>query len=377
MKRCFLLFLIASIYFTFSLPTYSQAMSDSVQQVNVDEEESIFNSQYYPLAPNGVYLGNLIDSKGNEHKLASWVADKNSIDIEVDHRDVASRDRNYVIELFREKENGSLEYITESKFTSGEEDPIMYHFTFEEKDFENDLYIYARFGVSPDANADEYSDVIQFKILNPSMHFEGWLLDEDKWYYVLNPYDDYYYYIRNWRSIEGKWYYFDPNTAQMMTGWVEDENKWYYMNPSGEMAVGWIYNQNKWYYLNPSGEMKTGWFQYGGKWYYLNASGEMAKGWIQDKNKWYYLNTSGEMQTGWIYESGKWYYLNPSGEMAVGLKTINYKSYYFYSSGEMATGWVYDQNKWYYFMPSGQAAFGPVYVDGKKYYFSGTGQLLN
>ena len=61
------------------------------------------------------------------------------------------------------------------------------------------------------------------------------------------------------QESNGKVYYLDVNTAQMLTDWQLIDGVWYYFNyPNGDMAI------SKWIQTSPSG-----------KWYYVGADGKM------------------------------------------------------------------------------------------------------
>lgn len=121
---------------------------------------------------------------------------------------------------------------------------------------------------------------------------------------------------KGWKSISGKWYYFNPTTGVIQTDWLSYNGKWYYLNRDGAMATGWAKDGQKWYYLNDDGEMQTGWILYNNQWYYLEDSGIMKTGWVSYGGSWYFLKDSGAMQTGWLANGGKWYYLYNDGRMA-------------------------------------------------------------
>ena len=114
----------------------------------------------------------------------------------------------------------------------------------------------------------------------------GWFQDIDtKWYY----FDSDGHMLTDWlQDVDGRWYYMNPD-GSMATGWVQPDGNWYYLNLDGSMATGWVQPDHNWYYMNSNGSMLTGWLQdTDGKWYYLNpGSGEMLTGTIEvDGVKW-------------------------------------------------------------------------------------------
>ena len=136
-------------------------------------------------------------------------------------------------------------------------------------------------------------------------------------------------------SGDGNWSYTEANTS--VSGWKSIDGKWYFFDSNAVMKTGWILYGNTWYYADPSGEMKTGWVNDGGKWYFTASLGAMQTGWVSNNGSWYYLNTSGDMRTGLIELNNKTYYLSDSGAMKTGNVTINGTSYTFDANGEKIT----------------------------------------
>lgn len=145
---------------------------------------------------------------------------------------------------------------------------------------------------------------------------EFWYKEKTKWYYISNNSK-----ATGWIQWNDSWFYFRPESGEMMKGWVNDDSSWYYLHSNGEMAEGWIKWDKEWYYLNPeTGSMKTGWFEWENQMYYLNPI------------------DNGRMMIGWIDINGKKYYLNPDrdGAMSIGYLTIGNHQYYFNDNGEYA-----------------------------------------
>ena len=232
-----------------------------------------------------------------------------------------------------------------------------------------------------------------------------------------------------WRVIDGKYYYFDHVSGEMVVGWQ------YIPMPSKGSTIGPYPNgirleympMSRWYYFNQDGvlqefvgkqvleaktdtnidkyhgeqydspaekrvyyfegqrsyhTLKTGWVYDDGQWYYLQKNGgfesrinslkvgELTRGWINDDSTWYYLDpTTGIMQTGWKYLGNKWYYLRSSGAMATGWYQDGSTWYYLDAqNGDMKTGWAYVGNKWYYLRLSGAMTTG-WYQEGSTWYY--------
>lgn len=239
-----------------------------------------------------------------------------------------------------------------------------------------------------------------------------------------------------WRVIDGKTYYFDHVSGEMVVGWqyIPFPSKgstigpypnglrlesmpmpqWYYFGQDGVLQefVGkqvleakTATNTNKHHgeqYDSPAEKrvyyfedqrsyhtLKTGWVHDEGHWYYLQKDsgfdaridsltvGELVRGWTNDNSTWYYLDTtSAAMQTGWKQLGNKWYYLRSSGAMATGWYQEGSTWYYLdQSNGDMKTGWQYLGNKWYYLRSSGAMVTGWFQVGSKWYYAYSSGAL--
>ena len=235
-----------------------------------------------------------------------------------------------------------------------------------------------------------------------------------------------------WRVIDGKYYYFDHVSGEMVVGWqyIPFPSKgstigpypnglrlesmpmpqWYYFNQDGVLQefVGWQQLEVKdsltvgkkhgegwegpevlklaYYYFDQDHSLKTGWLYDQSNWYYLAKTGSSGKdylggerraGWINDGSAWYYLDpTTAAMQTGWQYLGNKWYYLRSSGAMATGWYLDGSTWYYLDAqNGDMKTGWIYVDNTWYYLRSSGAMVTGWFQVNGKWYYAYSSGAL--
>lgn len=181
----------------------------------------------------------------------------------------------------------------------------------------------------------------QFKTINGKIYYF-----DSSGYRVTGKYtiDGNTYYFKKggamgtgWKTINGAKYYFDKTTGIMAKAkWLELKNKWYYFAKGGKMKTGWITLKGKKYYLDSSGVMQTGWQKLDNSWYYFKNSGVMAKNeWLKWQDSWYFLNEDGTMKTGWLDWKGNRYYLKTDGTMRVGWLKYKGKYYYFDSSGSM------------------------------------------
>ena len=261
------------------------------------------------------------------------------------------------------------------------------------------------------------------KVFANDVDSEGWqfVQENGRTYYKKGELKETY-----WRVIDGKYYYFDPLSGEMVVGWqyipaphegvtigssirqdIAFRPDWFYFGQDGVLQefVGkqvleakTAINTNKHhgeqydsstekrvYYFEDQRSyhtLKTGWVHDEGYWYYLQKDGgfdsrinrltvgELARGWINDDSTWYYLDpTTATMQTGWQYLGNKWYYLRSSGAMATGWYQDGSTWYYLDAeNGDMKTGWASISGYWYYLRSSGAMATGWL-QDGSTWYY--------
>ena len=99
-------------------------------------------------------------------------------------------------------------------------------------------------------------------VTNPEWHQWKFMLTNNtmlfnRWAYIRNPYavgdqpKEGWFYFNNdgimqygWHldDQDGKWYYLDPATGEMLLGWREIGGKWYYFNPTAPVQT-WDYNE--------------------------------------------------------------------------------------------------------------------------------------
>lgn len=56
-----------------------------------------------------------------------------------------------------------------------------------------------------------------------------------------------------WRRGTDGWNYYENGTLK--TGWLLDNDKWYYLNSKGNMLTGWITDNGTWYYMREDGSL--------------------------------------------------------------------------------------------------------------------------
>lgn len=205
---------------------------------------------------------------------------------------------------------------------------------------------------------------------------------------------------KGWQTINGYRYYFGsgdlkkaaPESLYMATGWRKDgDGNRRYFTSSGRMATQWCTLEGKKYYFNPdTGIMRTGWLYLGEDKYYFNTkTGIMsADVMLKDtkKNITRYFNPSGRMARGWkTFSSEKKCYFNSDlksdrdGAMIHGFKEIDGKTYYFLSTdGRKVTGWVTNKQTGakYYLNPENggiRVENTEMTISGKTYVFDKDG----
>jgi len=261
------------------------------------------------------------------------------------------------------------------------------------------------------------------KVFADDADSEGWqfVQENGRTYYKKGELKETY-----WRVIDGKYYYFDPLSGEMVVGWqyipaphkgvtigsslrqdVAFRPDWFYFGQDGVLQkfVGkqvleakTATNINKHHgeqYDSPAEKrvyyfedqrsyhtLKTGWVYDEGNWYYLQKDGsfdsridsltvgELVRGWTNDNSTWYYLDPeTGIMQAGWKQLGNKWYYLRSSGAMATGWYQEGSTWYYLDAeNGDMKTGWASINGYWYYLRSSGAMATGWL-QDGSTWYY--------
>ncbi len=167
-------------------------------------------------------------------------------------------------------------------------------------------------------------------------------------------------------------YYFDPQTAKMVTGWATiDGNTFYFSSTGIALKDGFFNIDGQDYYFNKDGLLQKGFKKVDGDRYYLEKNdGERKYGfqWI-DGNLFYMNPGSGEVATGWFDVDGKTYYASSTGYVVknqtkyidknVHGTVINGK-YKFDENGAMVTGFVMNGNNLNYY----DEDYGLIYEGG-------------
>ena len=99
----------------------------------------------------------------------------------------------------------------------------------------------------------EYDGVgYRYRYVDGSYGINCWIDD------APNNYVRYYvdangYSVRGWQKIGDAWYYFDPNSAALLSGWLYIDNKWYYTDSTGARQTGWVELDGNSFYFDSSG----------------------------------------------------------------------------------------------------------------------------
>ena len=180
--------------------------------------------------------------------------------------------------------------------------------------------------------------------------------------------------LRGWQQIDGKTYYFYPDTGAMVTGWQTLGASAYYFNSDGAMHTGWLDLEDGRYYLDENGNPFSGWLSLSIERYYLGDGGKVITGWLKQAEGTYYINETGLSVTGWLNLDNDRYYLNENGLLQTGWLTLDNKTYYLEEDGKQHIGWLEDGENLYYFKDDGAMAIGQVEIDGINRFFTSKGK---
>lgn len=190
------------------------------------------------------------------------------------------------------------------------------------------------------------------------------------------------------KSIDGKFYYFDPATGKAISGWQEicgSDNvvrKAYFSPETLQASVGLTEIDGKLYYFSKNGWALSGKQSAGGLTYYFSPSTyEAYKGWYRDTDggDYYFDGNNGRLIGPGVFEiDGAFYYLGSAGKRLTGLKVIgNARMYFDEITAQSVDGFVYmpDSKKVYYFDKNKDARYGLQTIDGNEYLFSEVGVM--
>ncbi|MBO4702032.1 MAG: hypothetical protein J5625_05135 [Lachnospiraceae bacterium] len=239
------------------------------------------------------------------------------------------------------------------------------------------------------------SDGVAKKISNPNNLF-------------YDVYENYAVYYENgtlvknaWRTINGKYFYFDSYGCVVRGQVRKIANAYYAFNADGTMATkGWVkLNYNTYYVENNDGNLAKGEKNIGGKYYYFDYDGRMMTGPINYNDKLYILNPDGSWaataKEGWNSVQGTWYYVK-NGNFVTGEElqladgkyffdytgamvknTVNNQKYYGADGRQVTkTGWYKVDMKWIYIQNGSMLYDGVKTINKTEYAFDYEGFMI-
>ena len=203
--------------------------------------------------------------------------------------------------------------------------------------------------------------------------------------------DDGHYYengemvVSQFKTIDGKTYYFQGDGSLCRDGVYWLDSDLYYFDVNGVMQTDFAYSQK---YFGADGKaVKNQWVQFGDKWRYYDDGGNYLSGdynYINGQK--YAFDDDGYSLSGWQESYGDWYYLSDKG-MYLSDRWVDGGQYYVGSDGRMLTNtWIDDSNyvgadgkktvnaweqvngKWKYKLGDGTYVTNRLILDQGKYY---------
>ena len=203
--------------------------------------------------------------------------------------------------------------------------------------------------------------------------------------------DDGHYYengemvVSQFKTIDGKTYYFQGDGSLCRDGVYWLDSDLYYFDVNGVMQTDFAYSQK---YFGADGKaVKNQWVQFGDKWRYYDDGGNYLSGdynYINGQK--YAFDDDGYSLSGWQESYGDWYYLSDKG-MYLSDQWVDGGQYYVGSDGRMLTNtWIDDSNyvgadgkktvnaweqvngKWKYKLGDGTYVTNRLILDQGKYY---------
>lgn len=153
-------------------------------------------------------------------------------------------------------------------------------------------------------------------------------------------------------KIDGKYYYFQPETGQLYTGWIMLDGVQYCFDETGHPRTGTYQEDGKVWELDSDGRVKNrlnGWKKTDGVLKYYDNSGAPAQGWTEIDGKDYFF-VDGVSQAGWVETDAGTRYLDGNGNQMTGWCVIDGQPYAFGTNGELKQGWDHSHEKSYYFI---------------------------
>ncbi|MEE0792581.1 MAG: hypothetical protein U0M24_06480 [Faecalibacterium prausnitzii] len=149
-------------------------------------------------------------------------------------------------------------------------------------------------------------------------------------------------------------YYISPTTGTRAQGLYEINYKLYYFGSNNFLKVGWIEENGYVGYANADGELTQGEAKIDGKYYYFQPeTGQLYTGWIMLDGVQYCFDETGHPRTGTYQEDGKVWELDSDGRVKNrlnGWKKTDGVLKYYDNSGAPAQGWTEIDGKDYFFV---------------------------
>ena len=233
-----------------------------------------------------------------------------------------------------------------------------------------------------------YGDLWVYANADGTLVTNGWKSIDGKWYY----FEEGRLVCSGIRNIDGKWECFAEDGTWLgngFTGWQKLGENWYYFYPDGELLreteTAVIDGRTFYFYYDGSLRCNEVYVDKSGKAVYLDENGYSSEiyGWYRDRyNDWYYINSDGTPATGLKQIGGSWYLFSEygNGRMMTGNQWVEeWGGYYFFGENgwqEVSDGWNFDGNNWYYYV-NGNAIEDTIYnINGKDYYLTYHGAMV-
>ena len=191
--------------------------------------------------------------------------------------------------------------------------------------------------------------------------------------------------VSQFKTIDGKTYYFQGDGSLCRDGVYWLDSDLYYFDVNGVMQTDFAYSQK---YFGADGKaVKNQWVQFGDKWRYYDDGGNYLSGdynYINGQK--YAFDDDGYSLSGWQESYGDWYYLSDKG-MYLSDQWVDGGQYYVGSDGRMLTNtWIDNSNyvgadgkktvnaweqvngKWKYKLGDGTYVTNRLILDQGKYY---------
>ena len=177
------------------------------------------------------------------------------------------------------------------------------------------------------------------------------------------------------KEIDGKWYHFGENSSQLKIGNSKTlDGRIYYSDKDGAIQTEWYSNNNHKYYSTIETGAYKGIKEIDGKWYHFGENSAQLK--IGDSKtldgRIYYSDKDGVIQTEWYSNNNHKYYSTIDTGAYKGIKEIDGKYYHFgENSGQLKYDWSMTLNKKYYYSDKdGILQKGNLLIDENWYSFN-------